>query len=100
MKNGFFYENRITNVTMLARKSGRDICEWLNVRPELRDSVRRMFGYKRANSMFVDFLKECFAKDDLKGTIAWGMLDMHVPGARIGEELQFNLFRDTVNAFY
>lgn len=40
--------------------------------------------FVRANNMYVDFLKECFDEDDLKGIIVWEMIWHHVPGARKG----------------
>ena len=87
------------------RERGREICERLNVRPELRHIVIGFFDEGgaiiwRTNNMFVDFLKECFAEDDLKGIIALEMLYSHFWGACIGEERHFDRFKDTVNAFY
>jgi hypothetical protein len=68
------------------RESGREICERLDVRQELRGRVIYIFDegvdFVRANNMYVDFLKECFDEDDLKGIIVWEMIWHHVPGAR------------------
>lgn len=55
--------------------------------------------FYRSNYMYKDFVKECFAEDDLKGFFA-SKLSRTVPGSDEYETSQFNLIRDFTNAFY
>jgi len=49
--------------------------------------------------MFIDFVKECFAEDDLKGFFALELTHI-VPGSYKYETSQFNLIKDFTNAFH
>ena len=103
-----FLNISLVNSTKIARESdretGREICERLNVRPEIRYTVSWIFDewlvrWPKSPDQ-IAFIKECFAIDDRKGIIAWKVANFYPD---MDDDLYDECipdYEDTVNALY
>ena len=82
------------------RERGREICERLNVRPELREHVSFIYSFLLYHPELEAFIEECFAEDDRKGLIAIEMTKYCSLFQGGSAALSLKAYKDAVDAVY